>query len=147
MVTMLVGSLLVAEVSGAVTTNRYWGPTVPAGGYYPECAYGVSHAVGGASNQGRSNAYARYSNGGYCNISFARPAGHLYARNRIVVYTGSDFVYCTDESSVNSGYTASWNEYTYCSGFSPSALFRNDANLRQLAGGVWRFSTTFYDYY
>ena len=94
LVAILIASLATVVSAQPAVQYRFFGPSTPPGGYYPECAnhfYQLTFYNNDSSAlYGISESQARYSaNGLTCAYSLTRPANYLYAYTRLSnYYTG-----------------------------------------------------------
>jgi hypothetical protein len=77
---------LSAPRATAVATSyvRFWGPSVPPGGFYPECYEQSADVSRGATIMAWGNTRARFSNGGTCNNALSRAQNWLANRPDLI---------------------------------------------------------------
>jgi hypothetical protein len=148
--------LLVDPAMAGVTTFSGWGPAVPAGGFYPECAKGYGKSAPNASPLSHETA-AYYAPSGSCTTPLARPANWI--GTRVIRYkmsaanSGNVLAICgtwssifynqTGQSSVDPGWGGGCGAGLYALGGNHCYGFDNGVNCSRWWDGNTGWLTAF----
>ena len=91
--------------AGVTKFSLHYGPTIPAGGFFPECAYGYGRSTPDANLLNHSSE-STYSSGGTCNVQLTRPANWTGTRVIRLRMAGAN-------SSILLGVCGTWSTWFY----------------------------------